>query len=326
MNEVKFLIIRFSSIGDIVLTSPVVRNLKQQVQNSEIHFLCKKQYFDIVESNPYINKVHTFDNNLDELIDELKNEHFDYIIDLHNNLRSSRIKKSLGIMSFSFDKLNIKKWLFVNFKKDKLPDIHIVDRYMETIKAFDIVNDEKGLDFFIPDNTVNPITDLPNNFQPQFIALVIGATHATKRLPTSKLIDICDKIDVPIVLLGGKEDISVAKEINEKCNNTFNACGLYNLNQSAIFIRESKIVISHDTGLMHIASAFQKKIISVWGNTVPKFGMYPYLPHQDSKIVEVANLKCRPCSKIGYKQCPKKHFKCMNDIDTDFIAKLSMSL
>jgi ADP-heptose:LPS heptosyltransferase len=105
-----------------------------------------------------------------------------------------------------------------------------------------------------------------------------------------------------------------------------NAVGKYNINQSASLIRQSKLVITHDTGLMHIAAAFKKKILSVWGHTIPEFGMYPYLPDPDSRIFETRGLKCRPCTKIGKAECPKGHFRCINDIDNDAIASAANEL
>jgi heptosyltransferase-2 len=125
-----------------------------------------------------------------------------------------------------------------------------------------------------------------------------------------------------LIISGGKEDFETCEIIKNQVGETIlNACGKFNLNQSASLVKQAKFVISHDTGLMHIASAFKKDIISVWGNTVPVFGMYPYLSGENSIIVENNNLKCRPCSKIGFKKCPKKHFKCMNDIDESQIIK-----
>lgn len=89
------------------------------------------------------------------------------------------------------------------------------------------------------------------------------------------------------------------------------------LNESAALLKQASVVITHDTGMMHIAAAFQKKIISIWGNTVPDFGMYPYLNNEyrnSFKIIENNDLSCRPCSKIGFDKCPTGHFKCMNDL------------
>lgn len=320
--KTKILIIRFSSIGDIVLTTPVIRNLKLQGDDVEVHYLTKKQYAGILENNPYIDKIHVLDKTFDNLIPALQSEKFNYIIDLHKNLRTLRVKRKLKVKSFSFNKVNKEKFLIVNFKINKLPDIHIVDRYMETIKLFVEKNDMQGLDFFIPAKDEVEIKSLPENFQSGYVAFAIGAQHSTKRLPDDKIISICKKINRPIVLLGDNNDDIVAKKVEVAIgNNIYNACGKYNLNQSASFVKQARVVITHDTGLMHIAAALKKRIISVWGNTIPEFGMYPYMPDEDSEIIEVKNLKCRPCSKIGFNHCPKKHFKCMNDIDEDSIIQ-----
>jgi ADP-heptose:LPS heptosyltransferase len=324
---IKFLVIRFSSIGDIVLTSPVMRCLKQQGEDAEVHFLTKKQFAGIAQNNPNIDKVHVFDGDLGKTIKELKAEEFDYIIDLHHNLRTAIVKRKLRLLAFSFNKLNFEKWLLVTFKIDRMPKVHIVDRYMETIKPFIDRNDNKGLDYFIPKKDEVKISE----FFPEiaegtkFVALVTGAKHATKQMPVAKMIDLCKQINYPVVLLGGPEDKTAADEILRNCGkNVFSAVGKSNLNQSASIIRQAEVVLSHDTGLMHIAAAFHKKIVSVWGNTVPELGMYPYLPHPESVIFETKGLKCRPCSKIGYAKCPKGHFNCMNQIENkEIVAKIN---
>ncbi len=319
---VKFLIIRFSSIGDIVLTTPVIRALKEQVEGAEVHFLTKSKYQNILIENPYIDKLLLFEKDLKATVQHLEGEGYDHIIDLHNNLRSNRIKGMLKMHSLKVNKLNWEKWLLVNLKINKLPKIHIVDRYLETVSFFDANNDNKGLDYFISDKDKVDITNLPSEFHKGYILFAIGAQHDTKKLPVEKIISICQKIDFPIILSGGKEDSEVAQKIVDSVKiNIYNACGEFNLNQSASLVKQATLVISHDTGLMHIAAAYKKNIISVWGNTVPEFGMYPYLAGDKSKIIQVENLKCRPCSKIGYNKCPKKHFKCMNNIDEDEIIE-----
>ena len=321
MNKIKFLIIRFSSIGDIVLTTPVVRNLKQQVENVEIHYLTKPQFKSILENNPYVDKVHVL-KSFKETVNELKYEHFDYIIDLHRNIRTARFKNQLKIISFSFEKLNKEKWLLVNFKKNRMPDVHIVDRYLDTLNVFDVKNDNKGLDYFIPEQDEVDVKSVSENLTKGYVGVVVGAYHYTKKLTKEKIISICKQIDKPILLLGGLNNKEEGEEIkNAIGKNIYNTCGNYNINQSASLVKQANVLLTPDTGLMHIASAFGKKIISVWGNTVPEFGMYPYLPHPESEIMEINGLKCRPCSKIGFTQCPKKHFKCINDLDEDYIVK-----
>ncbi|HNE92972.1 MAG TPA: glycosyltransferase family 9 protein, partial [Chitinophagaceae bacterium] len=319
----KFLVIRFSSIGDIVLTTPVVRCLKQQVTNSEIHFLTKASFSTIVENNSYIDKVVLLNNNWDETILQLKQENYDYIIDLHHNLRTLRIKKALKIKSFSYNKLNIQKWLLTAFKINTLPPIHIVDRYIETVKKIGVINDGKGLDYFIPEKDCIKQNDIPAQHQFGYIGIVIGAALNTKKMPVNKLIDLCSKIDFPIILLGGKEDKENGDTIAAiDTIKIYNACGKFNLNESADLVRKAKLIITHDTGLMHIAAAFKKPILSVWGNTIPSFGMSPYFGNnQITNLHYEVKLGCRPCSKIGFNKCPKKHFKCMEQQDVSQIAK-----
>ena len=315
----KILIIRFSSIGDIVLTTPVIRCIKKQVKEAEVHYLTKKQFSGILESNPYIDKIHSINKHASEIIEELKKENFDLIIDLHHNLRTLSVKRQLKKPSIAFNKLNIQKFLMVRFKINKLPNIHIVDRYIETIKKLGVINDGAGLDYFIPEKDEVNNSTLPTTHQNGYIGFVIGAAHQTKQLPIEKIISICKKLNQPIVLLGGKEDFGKAKLIETAVGKTiYNACGQYNLNQSASLVKQATQIITHDTGLMHIAAAFNKKIISIWGNTIPEFGMTPYFGetnNTNSLLLEVKNLSCRPCSKIGYNKCPKEHFNCMKQIN-----------
>jgi len=322
---VKFLVIRFSSIGDIVLTTPIVRCLKQQVEEAEVHFLTKPAFKEILTSNPNIDKVLTLKEKLDDTITEIKNEYYDYIIDLHHNIRTLSIKKRIGIASFSFPKLNKEKWLLVNLKINRLPRKHIVDRYFETVKLFEVVNDNKGLEYLIPNEDQINIKSLPEFLHKGYVGIVIGAKHFTKKMPSVKLSMIINQIPFPVVLLGDKNDEVEGNKIIETCDkkDIYNACGIYRLNQSASLVKQAKVIITHDTGLMHIAAAFRKHIISLWGNTVPEFGMYPYVPKENSDIVEVKKLRCRPCTKIGFNKCPKSHFKCMIDINNEQVVELT---
>ena len=321
----KILIVRFSSIGDIVLTTPVPRCIKSQLENAEVHYVTKAQYQSIVETNPYIDKVFLLKDDLNELIIELKKENYDVVLDLHNNLRTRILKWKLGVRSYSFNKLNIEKWLMVNFKINKLPDEHIVDRYLSTAKSLGIKNDALGLDYFIPEKDEVPWDWFPETHRNGYVAYAIGAQHETKKLPVHRMIELCKKIRRPIVLLGGKEDFKNAEEVQRAFENgnsdtiIFNACGKFNLNQSADIVRKSDVIFSHDTGLMHIAAALKKEVYSIWGNTIPAFGMYPYRTKYHS--LENKNLDCRPCSKIGFQKCPKGHFKCMNELAFDFQLK-----
>ncbi|HQH40463.1 MAG TPA: glycosyltransferase family 9 protein [Bacteroidales bacterium] len=317
---VKFLIIRFSSIGDIVLTTPVVRCLKKQVEGAEIHYLTKPAYASVLQGNPYIDRIILLQPSLRETVRELKAEGYDYVIDLHNSIRSWRVKSALPWLSFSVKKLNREKWLMVHFKINKLPSRHIVDRYLDTVKLFDVENDGEGLDFFLSPEDEVPLSQLPKYLH-SYIAVAMGARHVTKQIPPEKIAGLCRQFTRPVLLLGDRFDIENAEKVVDMAGgNVYNACGKFSLRQSAWLVRQSLAVVTPDTGLMHIASAFKKNVISVWGNTIPEFGMYPYLPGEKSRLFEVKGLSCRPCSKLGYPSCPKKHFRCMMDIDYKELA------
>jgi len=321
----KILIIRFSSIGDIVLTTPVIRCLKTQLPDAEIHYLTKKQNDPLLRINPYLDKIWLYDGDFRELLPRLKAEKFDFIADLHKNLRSGYVLLNLRKPFGSFTKLNFRKWVIVNFRIDLLPRISIVDRYFEAVGSLGITNDRNGLDYFIPPGEEVSLSMFPPGFGQGFIAFVIGGKHTTKILPEDKVVEICHGAMRPVVLLGGKEDKDRAERIAARIGSAvFNGCGCFTISQSASVIRQAGMVITNDTGLMHIAAAFGKKIFSIWGNTVPEFGMFPYLeghPDTGSEVFEVKGLSCRPCSKIGFEKCPKAHFRCMNDQDTDAMIR-----
>jgi ADP-heptose:LPS heptosyltransferase len=315
MNNVKILVTRFSSIGDVVLTTPVVRCLKKQIPNATIHFITKKPFSSILENNPYIDKLITIKASINEVISELKTEKYDWIIDLHKNVRTLSLKQKLRAPSRSFPKMNLEKWMLVKLKIDKMPKIHVVDRYFETVKHLGIKNDSLPCDFFLAKDSFVNIAETFSISSP-YITIALGAQFATKRLPFKKLTEIITEINEPIILIGGTMDNELATEIisHFPLKSIKNACGGFSLQQSASIVKQSKVLLTNDTGMMHIASCFEIPIVSVWGNTVPSLGMYPYFPKSPElfSIHEVKNLNCRPCSKIGYKKCPKSHFNCMN--------------
>jgi ADP-heptose:LPS heptosyltransferase len=304
-----------------------MRCLKEQVEGAEIHYVTKKEFLPLLKENPHIDKIHTLGENLPDLVHQLKIEDFDYLIDLHRNLRSQWIKSRLRIMSFTLDKINFRKFLMIRFGINLLPDLHIVDRYMQTVKLFGVRNDGKGLDYFIPHEDEVPLSDLPGSFHNGYIAFVVASQHGTKQMPVERMIGLCAGLEHPVVLLGGPKEEGIGHQIDEQTGeHVFNATGSYNINQSASLIRQSRLVITHDTGLMHIAAAFKKKILSVWGHTIPQFGMYPYMPDPASRIFEVEGLSCRPCTKIGKEKCPRRHFRCMNDQDYGAIVRSAQQL
>lgn len=216
-----------------------------------------------------------------------------------------------------------------------MPNRHVVERYMDCVAPLNVKLDQHGLDYFIPDKDEVELEWLPEAFHNGYVALAIGGQFATKKLPTERIIELCDRINKPIVLLGGKEDQATGDTVeaffrpeddpNEYTEGlkalgkqalVFNGCGKFSFHQSASLVRQARCVFTHDTGLMHVAAAFKKDIYSIWGSTIPELGFYPFRTR--FVIFENKKIKCRPCSKLGYQQCPKGHFKCMKDLTFDF--------
>ncbi len=318
------LFIRFSSIGDIVLCSPLFRALKTQQPDTRIFFATKKQYKSLLEHNPYIDKLFLLDKDMEHLISALQAEQIDFVADLHNNLRSRRVRWAVKAHAKVVSKYNWQKWLLVRFKINKMPNSHIVDRYFETLKPLGVQNDKQGLEFY-NGLSLEDSQHLLQSIPQQYAVVVVGGTYFTKRMPIPKLIEAVEALPYPVVLIGGKGDISTAAVVCQVTQHfqTINMCGQMSIAQSAELIRLSQLVITGDTGMMHIAAAYHKTILSVWGNTVPALGFAPYMPQQLHKAVILENnaLKCRPCSKLGYNKCPKKHFKCMKDLDINAAVK-----
>jgi ADP-heptose:LPS heptosyltransferase len=321
----KILVIRFSSMGDIIYTTPIVRCLKLQLPGTEIHFLTKTQFKYIYEHNPYLDKLHLLKPKLKETIADIKAEKFDLIIDLHNNLRTAIIKLATLLPSSTYKKERFSKWLALKFKwKSFYSNDHLVDRYLKTVKFLGVTNDHKPIDYYIA-KSYQLEEFLPATHAGPFVAFIIGATHFTKRMPVEKVIEICKNINGPIVLMGGKDVVENAALIqNALGDKVYSTCGKTNLDQSVFIVSKARKVIGFDTGLTHIAEAFNMPLVSIWGGTAPELlGVFPY--KIDHSLEAGIDLACRPCSKFGLEACPLGHFKCMKDIPnnliTDFVNK-----
>lgn len=327
----KILIIRFSSIGDIVLTTPVIRCLRNKHPNAQIDFLVKEKFKNTLVANPYIDNLIGFEGDLRDTVLDLIKVEYEYVIDLQHNFRSLNITAMLrqafnsNVKIFKVSKLNIKKFIYSKLRINLLPDKSIVERYFATVKKLGVVNDGQGLDYFIPEDEKISQKDLPMSHSAGYLSFVIGGTKGTKKMPMEKWESLCKQIDYPIIVQGGAEDAQLGDQLAQLDPiRIYNSCGKFSLNESADIIRCAKVVVTHDTGLMHIGAAYKRKIVSIWGNTTPSLGMFPYYGYNnlksnispDSILVQNTNVGCRPCSKIGYEKCPKGHFKCMKQIDS----------
>lgn len=309
----KILIIRLSSIGDIVLASAFIRCLHK---NGFLHidFCTKSEYATIFDAHPYINQVLSFENNYLSLAKSIRKEKYDYIFDIHNKLNTNILNLLISSNNISYWKNpSIKNLLYVLTKNKKyLPLAHRAIQYFEAAKKLSIDYDNQGLDFFI-DNKSVAIQLLPK--QP-YNVLVLGATHFTKRLPLEKLKELLQKDKKTTLLIGGNDVIETSKILETSFSHVINYVGKTNIHTSAYLMQNAETVFTNDTGMMHIAAALDCNIVSFWGGTSPALGFYPL--HRNatkSKIIQNENLNCRPCSKYGKNKCPKSHFNCMYDLE-----------
>lgn len=310
----KILVIRFSSMGDIIYTTPVVRCLKSQLKNTEIHFLTKPQFKYIYDGNPYLDKLLLLKETLNETIAEINAEKYDHIIDLHSNLRTAIIKLRTSIPASTYNKQTLRKWLSLKLRRQLVPPVHLVDRYLKAVEFLGVKNDNQPINYFI--KTEHDLQNLlPIGHQSGYVAFIIGAAHFTKRMPNEKVVSICKELKQPVVLLGGNDvkynGDAIAAVLGDS---VYNACGVTSLDESVYIVSKAGFVIGFDTGLTHIAEAFNKPIASIWGSTVPELlGVEPYKVSRS--LISGVDIGCRPCSKYGLAKCPKGHFKCMRDID-----------
>lgn len=321
----RILLVRFSSIGDIVLTFPVVAAIKSLFPNCQVDYVTKAQYEGLLSACPQINMVYTLQGSILQLKKEIDFSQYDAILDLHHNLRSRILLFFLLGKVYRYPKNNLQKWLLTTFKIKPEKPQHVVERYLSTLARFTSSwTPLIGSSTYVVPSAAQ--IDLQRQFDlmpKTYVTIAIGAQFATKRLPTDLLVELVNEVAFPVLLLGGKEDVSTADEILAAVTKkkVYSAVGLASIHESAWLVQNAKCLITNDTGLMHIGAAFELPLFVIWGNTTPDFGMYPYRPEQENVVhFEVPDLSCRPCSKIGFQSCPKGHFNCMRKHDISSIA------
>ncbi len=314
MIKKKILIIRFNSIGDIVLTSSVIRALDEE--GYEVHYLSKIAYQSLLLNNHRVTKHFAFEDNLDVVIDLLKAENYYCVIDLHNNYRSAKVCRSLKVKYYNLTKKRVELFLLTKMGIGRRQQEHIVDRFMEVASPLLSDNKKSQVEFYIPEVTVSKVDKLA--LPAQYITLSVGAAFYTKQIPFDLLGDIVAGIDIPIVLLGGRDDMSKANSLKEiHVEGVINLCGKLTIEESAEVIRRSEVLLTADTGLKHIGATLDVNIVAIYGSTHPILGYTPYY-NDDNKAIIIQNndLKCRPCTKQGNNACPKGHFKCMKELNS----------
>ena len=316
-KEIKqILIVRLSSLGDILLTTPILRALKNKYNECEISFLCRKEYLSAVETNLNIKNCFSLEIgvNEEELSQKIQNFNFDMIIDLQNNLRSRNILKNLNIPIYKFKKPTIKKFLLVNFKLNFFKHyLSIPELYTKSIPGLEL--DDEGVDLFIPESLKTSLTS-----REKYIGFIPGSKHFSKRWPDeyfTQLGKLLNKYSYTIVLFGGKDDLEICAKIATRITKVNNLCNDNDLYQTAVDMKMCSLIIGNDSGLMHVASSMFIPLIVLFGSSVEEFGFAPY--RRESVILQNDIIKCRPCSHFGKDECPKRHFKCMIDLTPNLV-------
>ncbi len=329
----KTLFIRMSSIGDIVLTTPMLRSFKKKFPQSRVDFIVRKEFAELLRYNPHIDALYEFNAQtglagLRKLCDELRPVEYDLLVDAHNSLRSRYIRRRVPARKkVRINKRVIQRFFLVKLKWQVYRDnVHVADRYLEPLQPFGVTNDGEGLELHIPEEMKKRIADEFGKLKRERItiaALCPSAKHYTKRWLKEYYVELAEKLirnyNAYIVILGGPEDQSYCEDIRRLIGEerTLNVAGEVSLLQSAAILDHCDVVLTNDTGLMHIAVARKRKVVAIFGSTVKEFGFFPY--GENNTVVEHPDLSCRPCTHIGLHKCPKQHFRCMKDITPDTV-------
>lgn len=315
----KILIIRFSSFGDIVLTYPFITQLRKIFPNAQIDFLTKEKFAPLVKMHKDVNSILEYHGEkTGELKVRIKQNNYDLILDIHKNIRSVFSTLFTRPEKIRFKKGTLKKLLFVALK------INLIKKIIPVFKRYLLALDK----IHILDNFDFTVTDLDFNREPivkePYILIAPSSKHFTKTLPKEKFEQIINGIkNRKIVLIGdnSNEDSNICNYLSGKSENIINYCGKSDFGILTDLIYNCELVLCNDSGVLHLAEALNKKVIVFFGSTVKEFGFYPQL--KSTIVFENNNLKCRPCTHIGKSYCPKKHFKCMNDINiNDVLNKI----
>lgn len=310
----KILVVRLSSLGDIILTTPIIRSLRKKYPSSIIDFLLKDNYSEVLSSNPYINNLKLYSSAKSLNVNE-----YDLIIDLQNNFRSNQIRRGFSGRIIKFRKPSLRKFLLVNFKLNLFNEIKSIPQlYSESIE--NCILDSKGADFFLNnDFTSDPVEN--------FVVFCPGAKHFTKRWPEEyfiKLAKMFEEKGIKVALVGGKDDEEIIERISENISNLQLKFSEDKLNEIVKIFKRARIIITNDSGMMHLACTQNVKVVTIFGSTVKEFGFFPY--NCNSILIENKEVKCRPCSHIGKDKCPKGHFNCMKSIYPEIVFNKALSM
>ena len=330
----KILVFRLSSIGDIVLTTALLRCLRNTFPDAQIDFVVKKQFADILRCVPFVSNVIELDSKkgfseLRAIRNQLKNEQYDVVLDIHKNWRSLFVCNTIGAKQvFRFNKHVFRRWVLTTFHKDIYKEVRPVYlRFIDAAQQIGVAPDGKYTELVVPEQLSESMKDIfvqaNISFEKRIIALCPGASFSNKQWQVEKFQQLAKRVvtefDAQVILLGGKKESEMCETIaNESGAVSF--AGKFDLSQSIAALSMVSLTVANDTGMLHVSEALGVPVVGIYGPTARQFGYFPILPQ--SKVAQIENLQCRPCTKMGMNHCPKKHFSCMNDISVDMVLAL----
>ena len=326
----RILVLRLSSIGDIVLTMPLLKHLSRHFPSATIDFVVKKEYAELLRSNPYIHSLMIVDKKegwpgLRRLKKEIKAQNYQLILDVHNNPRTRYLTLFAKGLVRRYKKYRLLRFFLIKFKYNLYERIIPVHRrYLNTLAEW-VQDVDSDLEFHLDPDAEKDINGFmtSKNFpvQQKHLALVPGAGFTNKRWPVHYFAELARKKSSQgwqIWLLGSPKERFLGKEIEKLGNsNAINLIGELSLMQSASVLARMSAVVSNDSGLMHIADALNVPVVAIFGPTTRELGFYPVNPN--SRVVEHEHMPCRPCTHMGADSCPKDHFRCMLELTSDVI-------
>ena len=337
-SNYKFLIIRFSSIGDVILTTPLIRCLRSQFPGSQIDFLVKKEFAVVLSGNPHISNIITFDKKdgrkeLGRIRMQMQFTRYSMILDIQKNIRSMLICVGSRAGVAGYSKKLFARDLLIRFNINIYKEIKPVYlRYFEAVETLGVQYDAKGTEVFpsqLELDNVNAI--LSQNHIPSGAPLLVvapGAQWENKRWTTEGFATVsdtfCTQMGAYTILIGGPGDTEICNNVQlQMKTRSLNLAGKLSLMGSAALLGKAAMVFTNDTGMLHMAQAMKAPVVAVYGPTTRELGFFP-LP--DNSRVAETEISCRPCTQKGLHECPKKHFRCMNDIKPEVVSNLATEL
>jgi len=334
----KILVIRLSSIGDIILATPLLRSLRESFPEARITFLIKKQYEELLVVSPYIDHLIAFDTlqgfkGLNMLRNRLRDEKFDLFLDIHKNWRSRYLR--LGIKAkktTTYSKQLFNRTLLINLKINLYRRIKpVYERYFESVGKLSIQYDGRGTEIhFSPEKVVKAqdmLTSAGYSYNSPLVIICPSATYNNKKWKPEGFIEtarhLISEKSVFVVVHGGKGDMELCSDIAARIGSgAVSLAGQLSLAESAALLSLSTLVIANDSGLLHLAQSQKKPVVGIYGPTTRELGYFPV--NMQSAVIETT-VTCRPCTHNGLNYCPKKHFKCMLDIPANSVTEAALN-